>query len=296
LTPPDVLTQETAQMIREAVPGNIVPMSDYMADLRYIKSDQELRMMRVAARLSTWGMDAMLRAIEPGVRELQVAACADYVMKCMGADRLGFTSIVMSGDRVTCNIGRATERIMRAGDMVVLGTSARYEGLTSALGRTVVVGGPSARYGGSNSALGRTVVVGGPSADQSELIRHAARAHELAVGKLVCCGQAREVDLASRSYLATAGLAPMYNVGHGIGWTEVFEKGIASQHSTYCFPASIAIQIDVGIVGTAYKSLPADRVGLRLEDPYLIDAAGKTERLTDLPLIGGRPDASRSSE
>lgn len=273
LTPPDVMTMEAGQMLRQAVAGKIVPMSDYMADLRYIKSDQELGMMRVAARLSTWGMEAMLRAIEPGVRELQVAACADHVMKYMGADRLGFTTIVMSGSRVTSNIGRATERVMRAGDMVVLGTSARYEGLTS--------------------ALGRTVVVGGANADQAELIRHAARAHQLAVGKLVCGGQAREVDLASRGYLKTVGLAPMYNIGHGIGWTEVFEKGIASQHSTYCFPASIAIQIDVGIVGTAYKSLPADRVGLRLEDPYIIDPTGKTECLTDLPLTSDVPNAPR---
>ncbi len=93
------------------------------------------------------------------------------------------------------------------------------------------------------------------------------------------------MDLASRNYLHSVGLAPMYNTGHGIGWTEVFEMGIASQHSTYDFPASIAIQIDVGIVGLAYKSLPADRVGLRLEDPYLIDAEGKTQCLTTLPLM-----------
>ncbi len=273
LTPPDVMTVEAAEMLRQAVTGKIVPMSDCMADLRYVKSDQELRMMRMAAQLSTWGMEAMLRAIEPGVRELQVAACADYVMKYMGADRLGFTTIVMSGSRASSNIGRATERVMRAGDMVVLGTSARYEGLTS--------------------ALGRTVVVGGANVDQAELIRHAARAHQLAVDKLVCGGQAREVDLASRGYLKTVGLAPMYNVGHGIGWTEVFEKGIASQHSTYSFPASIAIQIDVGIVGVPYKGLPADRIGLRLEDPYIIDPTGKTERLTDLPLTGDAPDAPR---
>jgi Xaa-Pro aminopeptidase len=236
-----------------------------MADLRYAKSRDDLRMMRVAAHLSTWGMEAMLRAIEPGTSELQVAACADYVMKYMGADRLGFTTIVMSGSRVTSNIGRATERVMRPGDMVVLGTSARYEGLTS--------------------ALGRTAVVGKASDDQAELIRHAARAHELAVGKLVCGQPAHLVDLASREYLKTVGLAPMYNVGHGIGWTEVFEKGIASRRSAYDFPAGIAIQIDVGIVALPYKGLPADRVGVRIEDPYAIDGDGKTECLTNLPLV-----------
>ncbi len=265
LTPPDVLTCEARLMLEEAIEGQIVDMSDYMAQARYIKSENELQMMGLAAQLSSWGMEAMLRAIRPGVRELQVAACADYVMKYMGADRLGFVTIVMSGDRVTSNIGRATERAIEAGDMIVLGTSARYQGLTS--------------------ALGRTVVAGGPNQDQAELIGHAARAHELAVENLACGRPARDADLASRNYLRSVGLASMYNVGHGIGWTEVFEKGIASQHSTYDFPASIAIQIDVGIVGLAYKSLPADRVGLRLEDPYLIDAEGNTERLTTLPLV-----------
>ncbi len=271
LTPAEVLTWEARQILQQAIEGKIVPMSDTMADLRYLKSDEELRMMRVAAQLSTWGMEAMLRAIQPGVRELQAAACADYAMKYMGADRLGFTTIVMSGSRVTSNIGRATERVMQAGDMVVLGTSARYEGLTS--------------------ALGRTVVVGGAGADQAELIGHAARAHELAAGKLVCGQPARLVDQASRDYLKTVDLAPMYNVGHGIGWTEVFEKGIASRHSDYDFPAGIAIQIDVGIVGVPYKSLPADRVGLRIEDPFIIDGAGKTERLTGLPPVVDLPYA-----
>jgi Xaa-Pro aminopeptidase len=175
----------------------------------------------------------------------------------------------MSGERVTANIGRATERVIQAGDMIVLGTSARYEGLTS--------------------ALGRTVVAGAPQPDQSELIAHAARAHRLAVEKLVCGQPAREVDLVSRTYLHSVGLAPMYNTGHGIGWTEVFEKGIVSQHATYDLPAGIAVQIDVGIVGRPFKSLRADRVGLRLEDPYVIDAAGRTECLTALPLVVDQP-------
>lgn len=76
----------------------------------------------------------------------------------------------------------------------------------------------------------------------------------------------------------------MYNVGHGIGWTEVFEKGIVSQHSDYRFPAGIAVQMDIGMVGIPFKSLPPHRVGIRLEDPYLINHDGQTEHLTQLPL------------
>ena len=265
LTPPDVITHEMSLMLEQAVSGQVVDMSDYMANRRYMKSKLDLQMMRHAAQLSTWGMEAMLRAIQPGVDELEVAACADYVMKSRGADRYGFNTIVMSGSRVIGNIGRAHHRIIQDGDSIVLGTSARYEGLTS--------------------ALGRTVVAGTAHPDQLELIEHARTAFELGAKKVIVGSPAREADLASRNYLKSVGLRQMYNFGHGIGWTEVFEKGIASQHSDYNFPAGIAIQLDVGIVGVPFKSLPADSVGLRLEDPFIIDGEGQTERLTNLPLV-----------
>lgn len=267
LTPPDVLTVEAQQIIRSAVPGDVVDLSDWMAHARYIKSEWDLKMMRHAAKLSTWGMDAMVRAIQPGMDDLEVAACADYVMKSKGADRFGFSTIVMAGSRVTGNIGRAHHHIIQDGDLIVLGTSARYEGLTS--------------------ALGRTVVAGKAHPDQIHLIEHARTAFEEGAAKVIAGYPAREADLASRTYLKSVGLQQMYNFGHGIGWTEVFEKGIASQHSNYDFPVGIAIQLDVGIVNVPFKSLPAERVGLRLEDPFIITHDGVTERLTDLPMIRG---------
>jgi Xaa-Pro aminopeptidase len=263
LTPADVIPVQTRGQIEAP---KAVDLSGWMTDARYAKSPRELDMMRVASTITAWGMEAMLRAVRPGVRELEVAACADYVMKAKGADRFGFTTIVQSGKRVTSNIGRATEKIIEAGDMVVLGCSGRYEGLCS--------------------ASGRTVVAGGANPDQAELMRHAVKAFELGTAKLVCGRPAREADAASREYLKSVGLKQMYNLGHGIGWTEVFEKGIASQHSTYDFPAGIAIQMDVGIFGVPWKSQPAESVGYRVEEPYLIDAAGQTHRLTTLPLSG----------
>ncbi len=262
LTPPDVITVQSRQMLGEAV-SRIVDMSDWMANARYAKSPRDLDLMRVASKITAWGMEAMLRAMRPGIREIELAACADYVMKFKGADRFGFTTIVQSGSRVTSNIGRATGKVIDKGDMVVLGTSGRYEGLCS--------------------ASGRTVVAGGANPDQAELMKHAVRAFELGIAKLQCGRPAREADLASRTYLKSAGLAQMYNIGHGIGWTEVFEKGIASRHSEYDFPAGIAIQMDVGIFGIPWKSLPADTVGYRVEEPFLIDGSGRTERLTTLP-------------
>ncbi|MDO8585476.1 MAG: hypothetical protein Q7T82_00370 [Armatimonadota bacterium] len=48
----------------------------------------------------------------------------------------------------------------------------------------------------------------------------------------------------------------------------------------------LAIQLDVGRVSVPFKSLPANLVGLRLEDPFIITHDGQTERIMDLPMGG----------
>ena len=263
LTLPDVVPTSITNLV--ARHGKLVDASDILLDLRYNKSESEQKLMRVAAKISTCGMRAMAEAIEPGLRETEVAGCGEYAVKAMGADRYGFSTIVSSGVRASNVLGRASNKVIDRGDMVVLGISARYEGLTS--------------------CLGRTVVVGRAHPDQLELLQHALEAYEEAVEHLRYGGPARNVDTAARRHLARFGLSPLYSLVHGIGWTEAMEgKGAATQHSTYSFHENISVMVDLGIFGQSFRSLPPQRVGLRYEDPYLINSKGKTERLTDLTL------------
>jgi Xaa-Pro aminopeptidase len=266
LSPPELLPVQERENIRSVISGDMVDLSRWMLERRYHKSEIELEMLRTAAQIATAGMEAAVKASEPGILEVQVAACADFVMKWLGADRLGFTTIVMSGSRASVNIGRATDRVIEKGDMVIIGVSARYEGLNSALGRTVVAGA-------------------NPSNGQKQILEHGAHAFNLAVEKLKYQGSAREVDLASRDYLASVGFEQFYNIGHGIGWTECFEERIVSQDSDYCFLKGVAVQIDVSVKPKPYFGMDAKRVGLRIEDPFVINHEGITERLTDLPLL-----------
>lgn len=265
LTLPSVVPVSIVRLI-ESVDGiELVDAGDIMLDLRYHKSPNELAMMRKAAHISTNAMKAMLYFIKPGMRELELAAYAEYVMKAMGADRTGFSTILCSGDRAPNVIGRASNRVMEEGDMVVLGASARFDGLAS--------------------CIGRTVVLGAPSEAQRRLFDRAVAAFEVGRSQIAHERPASAVDRTVREILDPLGLSPLYSLVHGIGWTEAMEgKGAATQHSEWNFPSGTAFMVDLGIFGCGFEEIPASRLGLRLEDPYVIDHAGETERMTDLPL------------
>ncbi len=169
----------------------------------------------------------MLDKVTPGMRELEVAAAGDAVCKTLGAYGYGYDTMVCSGPRINTIIGRSSNRVIQQGDLAMLGVSPRFEGYTS--------------------ALGRTVVAGGATAEQAAFLDHGIHAHELAVTQLVAGTPARDVDLAARRYLNSVGLAQYhtYGVGHGIGFTECLEGKTATQLSDYDLPAGIAIMIDV---------------------------------------------------
>ena len=263
LSAPNVLSQEIVAMALKAGNGGEIQLRDVsriMADARYHKSPADLQMYRIASRIATEAMRAMLAAVAPGKRELEVAAAGDAVCKSHGAYSYGFETMVCSGPRINTIIGRSMNRVIQKGDLVMLGVSPRYEGYTS--------------------AMGRTVVAGGASPEQAAFLDHGIRAHELAISQLIVGKPAHDVDLAARDYLNSVGLGQYhtYGVGHGIGFTECLEEKTATKSSDYDLPAGIAMMIDIGLFGHPLH------YGARHEDPYLISHEGKTERLTDLPM------------
>lgn len=263
LSAPNVLSHEIVSLVQKADPSGQIKLRDMsriMADARYNKSASELQMFRNASWIATEAMRAMLDGVAPGLRELEMAATGDAVCKKLGAYGYGFDTIVCSGPRINTIIGRASNRVIQRGDFVMLGVSPRFEGYTS--------------------ALGRTVIAGGATAEQAAFLDHGIRAHELAITKLLAGKPAREVDLAARRYLGSVNLGQYhtYGVGHGIGFTECLEEKTATQSSDYDLPPGVAIMIDVGLFGHPVF------YGARHEDPFLISHDGKTERLTDLPM------------
>ncbi len=108
--------------------------------LKYEKSPAELRLIAAANAVADAAFLAMLAFLEPGARELDVAAAADYVMKRLGARRTGFPTIVSSGNRGRTVLGSATNKIIRKGEIVSLGLSPTFNGYHGIVRRTVKAG------------------------------------------------------------------------------------------------------------------------------------------------------------
>ncbi len=122
--------------------GNVVFDPDLLRLLKYEKSDAELEILGAADAVADAAFLGMLAALRPGVRELDVAAAGDYIMKRLGARRTGFPTIVSSGPRGRTVLGPATNRSIRKGEFVSLGLSPAFNGYHGIVRRTVKVGGP----------------------------------------------------------------------------------------------------------------------------------------------------------
>ncbi len=261
LSASNVVSAEMMELIKQ-IDGNLKlrDVSHILAKARYEKSPAELDMYRIASGIATEAMRSILDLVRPGLRELEVAAEADRVMKQMGAYSYGFDAIVCSGPRIDTIIGRSSNRVIQEGELVMLGVSPRYEGYTSALGRTVVAG----------IAL----------FEQREFLDRGIEGYHRAAKELRMGGPARAIDGAAREYLTSVGLGRYhtYGVGHGIGFTECLEGKTATSASDYDLPAGISMMLDVGLFGVP------KHFGARHENPHMIDHDGRAKVLSDLPM------------
>jgi Xaa-Pro aminopeptidase len=248
------------EMLKTAIGSEIelVDASDILDEMRYCKSEAEMDAFRQSSRIATAAMKAMLEVLRPGMRELEVAAVADCVVKEAGAHNFGYDTIVMSGPRINTIVGRATNKVIEDGEVVSLGVSPRFEGYTS--------------------TLGRTVVAGRARADQIAFLDHGNRAFEIAVTHLRAGEPAGALETAVADYFRQVGLYEYvsYSVMHGIGLTEVLDERVP--RGTQLIPAGATFMLDVGLFFHPVFH------GLRHEDPFIVHRDGTVEHPTDLPM------------
>jgi Xaa-Pro aminopeptidase len=117
---------------------SLAPVLDSM---RVVKDADEVARLRRAARITAEAEKAAMRVMKPGLREYQVEATIEYTFRDLGADRLGFPSIVGSGPNSTTLHYDANRRTIEDGDLVVMDIGAEYGQYTADVTRTVPANG-----------------------------------------------------------------------------------------------------------------------------------------------------------
>ena len=240
----------------KALPCELVPAADLLAELRSVKDPEELEAMISAQRIAEKALEDILNEIRPGVTEKEIAARLQYLMLHYGAENMSFDPIVVSGPNGSLPHGVPSEKAIQAGEFVTMDFGCIYRGYCSDMTRTVAVGSVTEEM----EHVYQTVL-------EAQLAGIAA-ARAGATGKAV--------DGAARSIIENAGYGPYFghSFGHGVG-VEIHEGPNATPSNENPLPAGAVISAEPGIY------LPG-KLGVRIEDVICLTADG-CRNLTNAP-------------
>lgn len=219
-------------------------IGDLITDMRSIKSDEEVNLMRMALEITEEALWRGLEIVKPGAKECEVAAEIEYVIKSRGAEGLAFDTIVASGPNAAYPHAIPGTKEVRDGETVVIDVGAKYCGYCA--------------------DITRTVVVGSPPPEVKKVIEAVNEAVLNAIDKVDDGVKAEEVDEAARSTLRKYGLDKyfIHSTGHGVG-IEVHEKPRLGKGSSEVVKKGMVITIEPGVY--LHK-----RYGVRIENMVLV--------------------------
>jgi Xaa-Pro aminopeptidase len=234
--------------LESALPeATFVPAGEALGALRSVKDDQELGLLKRAARAADEAFNRILGTRIESLSETEVAARLADLLVETGHEAAAFT-IVGSGPNGASPHHEPGHRQLQQGDAVVMDFGGRTGGYHSDLSRTVAVG----RAGGELPHV-------------HEVVREAQEAAFRAVRPGI---PAQEVDRAARTVIEEAGFGErfIHRTGHGIGLEEHESPYIVEGNEEPLRPG-MCFSIEPGIY------LPGE-FGVRIEDIVTVTEDG----------------------
>jgi Xaa-Pro aminopeptidase len=268
-----------------AIDGRIRDITGVLDSMRVVKDSFELAALRRAIYITTEAHKAAMRTARPGMYEYQLEATIEYTFRNLGADRVGFPSIVGSGPNSTVLHYDVNRRKMEKDDLVVMDIGAEYGQYTADVTRTIPVGGtftPRQRavYNlvlATQRAAMEAIRPGVTFSELNEVARRYMRDHS---GDL--CG----AETCDRYFIH--GLSHWLGMRvHDVGGNRRLEPGMV-------------FTVEPGIY------IAAENLGVRIEDDVLVtedgyqilsnEAPRTIEEIENLMRAGGRPKTDGSGQ
>lgn len=242
------------EAVRNAIPNaEIVRADDILVQMRTKKSPNEITLLREANHISELALGEILKAIRPGVTELQMVGVAQKAMYDNGAEYEAMPQYVFSGRGTSHAISRPSYRVIREGEMIQLGIGARV--------------------GGYSASVGRPVCLGKMPGEMRKLVQAGLDAHLKTMDWMKAGIPAKKVAEKFYNYLNDEGLSKniLYGPCHGIGMIEV-EKPWIELTSQFVLEEDMTFQVDTFLYTPDY--------GLRWEDGVRVTREG-VERFSE---------------
>jgi len=140
-----VLTLEMFDTLKNGLPlVDFVDASPVLKDLRIVKSEDEIELIRKASEIADRAMEASFKIVDVGKRESDLAAEAEYEIRRSGGEILSKT-LIGSGKRTLYAHPFPTDKALERGDLVSIDIHPSYKGYHSDLCRTFLLGRDAAK-------------------------------------------------------------------------------------------------------------------------------------------------------
>ena len=274
--------------------------------LRGQKSAAEVALLRTSIGITLRAHEEVLRMLTPGWNEFEVQSLVEYTYRRNGADRPGFTTIAGSGDNATTLHYWRNDRVIQAGELMVLDIGASYGGYSADVTRTLPVSGtfsPEQRaiytlVRAAQQAGEKAMRIGAPQFAPNQAAADVLAEGLAALGLTESATATYDCDVAAERQCPQLRLYYMHGLGHGIG-LDVHDTDISDGGS---WTAGSVVTIEPGVyvrrnMAEVLPDTPRNRavlakisaavaryagIGVRIEDDYLLTDSG-LEWLSKLP-------------
>jgi Xaa-Pro aminopeptidase len=121
---------------------DLVSLDRLMQKLRGIKSPEEIELIRKAVNISTVGQLEVMKAIKPGMSEMQIQGLHEFIHKSYTAEDQGYQSIVGAGHNgCVLHYRDSYKPAVKDGELILMDVGAEYRGYTADITRTIPVNG-----------------------------------------------------------------------------------------------------------------------------------------------------------
>lgn len=235
--------------------AEIVKCNEIMVELRKIKSENELACIKEGFRIIEIATDEVIKALKPGVTELEMVGVAQKVIYEQGAEYEGLPMYVFSEASTRHAISRSSYKKIGKGDIVQLNLSAKIDGYSP--------------------AIGLPVIMGKLEGERREIVDFCLHAHNWTVDRIKSGVMASDIAKDFYRLYKDNGMEKNFVYGpcHGTGMIEV-EAPWMETISDYPLEPNMTFQVDTFISGPTFgtrweKGIVVTEDGCRSMTDYL---------------------------
>ncbi len=258
-------------------PADIRDIRSILDEMRLVKDEDEIAIMRRAAALSAGAHVRAMRAARPGMMEYEIEAELLHEFRRHGAQFPAYWPIVASGPNACVLHYRENDRMMNEGDLLLIDAGGELDGYAADITRTFPVSG---KFEGTQRAV-YELVLAAQTAAAAEVkpgnrwdAPHAAAVKVLAQGfiDLGLCSGTLDSVIESEDYKRFY----MHRTGHWLG-LDVHDAGDYKEGGEWkVLRAGMTLTVEPGCYIRPAENVPERfwNIGVRIEDDALVTETG----------------------